>query len=344
MGKVAVVGHLCVDIRPQLSHPPTLEPGTLQQVGPVAIALGGAVANTGRVLAVLGAPVVGWGAVGSDDLGAIIRTHLGRIPGFEFRPQTVAVGSSYTIVLEPPQLDRAFWNYPGSNAHLDLGAVSLEGIDLLHFGYPSLMPGVCADQGARLVDLFGRANAQGIATSLDLAWIDPRSGAAEVDWPGFLRRILPVTDILCPSYDDLACIFDLPDRFDAGAATELVERLLAWGAGIVMVTGGADGILLGVGEAGRLGRLASCGLLPQDWAGVRLHAPARALSQVSTTTGAGDAATAGLLFGLRSGLGPQAAVELAADVAAAVIEHGGTEAFTGSGDDFAGCVGRPPGL
>lgn len=331
MGKVAVVGHLCVDIRPEFPHAPTLEPGTLQQVGPVTIALGGAVANTGRVLAVLGAPVVGWGALGSDDLGAIIRAHLGRIPGFEFRAQTVDAGTSYTIVLEPQHVDRAFWNYPGSNAELDLGAVSLEGIDLLHFGYPSLMPGVCADRGAGLVDLFARAAGQGVATSLDLAWIDPRSEAAGVDWPGFLRRVLPVTDILCPSYDDLACIFDLPGRFDASVAAGLVEQLLDQGAGIVMLTAGADGILLGVGEATRLGRPANLGLRPEEWAGVRLAVPPRAPSRVSTTTGAGDAATAGLLFALRSGLGPLAAVETAADVAAAVIEQGGTEAFTGLG-------------
>lgn len=329
MGKVAVVGHLCVDIRPQLSEPPTLEPGTLRQVGPVTIALGGAVANTGRVLAVLGVPVVGWGAVGPDDLGAIITAHLGRIPGFEFRPQTVAVGSSYTIVLESPQVDRAFWNYPGSNAALDLGAVSLDGIDLLHFGYPSLMPGVCADAGVALVDLFTRATGAGIATSLDLAWVDPGSEAGAVDWPSFLERILPVTDVLSPSHDDLACIYGLPGTFDAGTATRLVETLLGHGAGIVMVTGGADGILLGAGEAGRLARLATCGLRPEAWAGARLHVPARALTQVSTTTGAGDAATAGLLSGLRDGLGPQAAVERAAAVAAAVIEQGGTEAFTG---------------
>ncbi len=328
MGKVAVVGHLCVDIRPQLSQPPTLEPGTLRQVGPVTIALGGAVANTGRVLAVLGVPVVGWGAVGDDDLGAIITAHLGRIPGFEFRPQTVAVGSSYTIVLESPQVDRAFWNYPGSNAALDLGAVSLDGIDLVHFGYPSLMPGVCADAGAALVDLFTRAHGVGVATSLDLAWIDPGSDAGEVDWRSFLERILPVTDVLSPSYDDLACIFDLPETFGAEAVDPLVERLLGLGAGIVMVTGGADGIALGAADAGRLERLTTCGLRPDDWAGARLDAPARALTQVSTTTGAGDAATAGLLSGLLSGLGPKVAVARAADVAAAVIQQGGTEAFS----------------
>ncbi len=331
MGKVAVVGHVCVDIRPQLSGPPTLEPGTLRQVGPVTITMGGAVANTGRVLAVLGTPVVGWAAVGSDDLGAIIRSHLGRIPGFTFQAQTVAVGSSYTIVLEPPELDRAFWNYPGSNAELDLDRVSLDGIDLLHFGYPSLMPGICADRGAGLIELFGRARRAGIATSLDLAWIDPQSEAGDVDWAAFLERILPVTDILCPSYDDLACVFDLPGRFDAGAAASVMERLLGWGAGIVTVTAGADGMLLAVGESGRLSRLASCGLRPDDWSGARLRVPARTLSRRATTTGAGDAATAGLLSGLRSGLPPRAALEFAAEVAAAVIEQGGTEAFTGLG-------------
>jgi len=331
MGKVAVVGHLCVDVRPELSRPPTLEPGTLRQVGPVTIALGGAVANTGRVLAVLGAAVVGWAAVGSDDLGDIVRRHLATVPGFEFRPQTVPVGSSYTIVLESPQVDRAFWHYPGSNAALELAAVALDGVDLLHFGYPSLMPGVCADGGAALVDLFGRARGAGIATSLDLAWVDPQSQAGPVDWPSFLERILPSTDILCPSYDDLACIYDLPETFEVGAATELVEQLLGLGAGIVMVTAGAEGIVLGAGDGSRLAPLAGCGLRPGDWAGCRLHVPARVPSRLSTTTGAGDAATAGLIAGLRAGLGPRAAAEMAAEVAAAVIEQGGTEAFAGPG-------------
>jgi sugar/nucleoside kinase (ribokinase family) len=178
------------------------------------------------------------------------------------------------------------------------------------------------------VDLFTRANRAGIATSLDLAWVDPRSDAGDVDWPSFLERILPVTDVLSPSHDDLACIFDLPQTFGAEAVDPLVERLLGLGAGIVMVTGGADGIMIGAGDAGRLAGLATRWLRPDDWAGVRLHAQARALKQVSTTTGAGDAATAGLLSGLLSGLGPQAAVARAVDVAAAVIQQGGTEAFT----------------
>ena len=65
MAGVAVVGHLTVDITPQLPGPPVLRPGVLAQVGPAAVALGGAVGNTGRVLAVLGVPVVGTAAIGS---------------------------------------------------------------------------------------------------------------------------------------------------------------------------------------------------------------------------------------------------------------------------------------
>lgn len=329
MGKTAVVGHLCVDLRPQLIVPPTLEPGTLVQIGPLALGLGGAVANTGRVLARLGHPVVGWGAVGSDELGSIVRSQLAHFPGFDFHPVPVPAATSYTIVVEPPGTDRAFWHHPGSNGELDLGKVSVAGVELLHLGYPSLLPGVCADAGSALAALFQRAAAAKVVTSLDLAWVDPDSPAAAVDWPALLRRVLPLTDILSPSYDDLACIFDVPTRFDAATAAELVDQLLEWGAGVVMVTAGADGLVLGCGPSRRLERLAVCGAEAADWAGARLAVPARPLSRQQTTTGAGDAATAGLLSGLRSGRGPLAAAELAAEVAAAVIEQGGSGEFTG---------------
>lgn len=329
MGKTAIVGHLCVDLRPHLPVPPTLEPGTLMQVGPLAIGLGGAVANTGRVLARLGHPVVGWGAVGPDDLGAIVRSRLAGLPGFDFRPVPVPAGTSYTIVVEPPGTDRVFWHHPGSNGELDLAGVAVDGVELLHFGYPSLLPGVCADAGSALQALFGRAAATGVVTSLDLAWVDPGSPAAAVDWPALLRRILPLTDILSPSYDDLACIFDLPTRYDAATAADLVDLLLEWGAGVVMITAGADGLVLGSGGARRLERLSACGADTAGWAGVRLAVPARQLSRQATTTGAGDAATAGLLAGLRSGCGPLGAAELAVQVAAAVIEQGGTGEFAG---------------
>jgi sugar/nucleoside kinase (ribokinase family) len=326
---VAVVGHLCVDITPGLPGPPVLEPGVLVQVGPAMVQLGGALANTGRTLALLGVPVVAWGAIGRDDFGRIVSAHLARIPGFEFRPQVVDEATGYTVVVEPPGSDRTFWHHPGANASLRLGEVVLDDVDLLHFGYPSLMPAVCADSGAELVSLLSRAAGRGIVTSLDLSWVDPATTAGEVDWEGFLRRALPVTDVVTPSWDDLASAFRLPGAYDPERARRMVEQLLDWGAGVVMLTAGSEGALLGVAGAARLERLRRFPIDAVAWARTRAGAPARPLARVGTTTGAGDAATAGLLAALRSGRGPQEALDVALGVAAAVIEQGGTGAFTG---------------
>lgn len=327
IGKIAVVGHLCVDLKPTLDGPPVLDPGVLAQVGPATVSLGGSVANTGRVLAVLGAPVVAWGAVGRDDFGAIVQRHLASVPGLEFRPAFVEVGTAYTIVVEPPGTNRLFWHYPGSNGSLDLAGISLEGVDLVHFGYPSLMPGVCADGGAGLVEFLAAAAASGVVTSLDLAWVDRKSSAGQVDWAGFLQRVLPVTDIVSPSYDDLASALGLPVTYEPRVARELVEQLLEWGASVVMMTSGPNELLLGAAD--RLERLRRFVMDPMEWAGARAALPAPALARVTTTTGAGDAATAGLLLAIRDGRGPEAALRHAAAVAAAVIEQGGTQAFAG---------------
>ncbi len=329
MTGIAVVGHLCVDIRPELPGPPVLEPGVLAQVGPAAVTLGGAVANTGRVAALLGAPVDGWGAVGRDDLGAIVGSHLARVPGFTFHPQVVDAGTAYTIVVEPPGTDRTFWHHPGTNALLDLSRVDLAGVDLLHFGYPSLMPGVCADAGDGLFDLYSRAAGAGLVTSLDLAWVDPLTSAGVVDWAAFLQRMLPLVDVVSPSWADLASALGLPLEWDAALGRDLVGQLLDWGAGLVVLTAGEDGALLGASGADRLARLARYPLDLAAWAGARTAGSARPVSRIGTTTGAGDAATAALLVALREGRDPAATLAYCADVASAAIEQGGTGGFTG---------------
>ena len=71
MEPVAVVGHLCLDLRPGLAGTPGLTPGGLVDIGPLEVELGGSVANTGRVLAALGVPVTGHAALGPDDLATI---------------------------------------------------------------------------------------------------------------------------------------------------------------------------------------------------------------------------------------------------------------------------------
>jgi 6-phosphofructokinase 2 len=75
-----------------------------------------------------------------------------------------------------------------------------------------------------------------------------------------------------------------------------------------MVTGGADGLVLRTDE--RAGAL-----LGRAWADRAEHLPALPV-EVRTTLGAGDAATAGLIYGVLAGLDPRAALELAARTAA----------------------------
>lgn len=142
LGRVAVAGHVCLDLSPRFDGPAILEPGRLVGVGPARTTVGGSVANTGSVLAALGAKVDAWAAIGDDDLGEIVRRRLAATPGVHFHPVVVGAATSYSIVVEPPGVDRAFWHHPGANAEFDPSTVDLDGVGLLHFGYPSLMPGL----------------------------------------------------------------------------------------------------------------------------------------------------------------------------------------------------------
>ena len=326
-----MVGHLCVDLRPQLSHHPTLEPGTLRQVGPVTIALGGAVANTGRVLAVLGVPVVGWARGRTMTFGAIIAGD----PRPDARLRLPAADGRVGLVVHDRRsshrtLTARSGTIPGPTRRSTSTRCRWTGVDLVHFGYPSLHAGrLRRSMGQRWSSSCSRGP-DGIATSLDLAWVDPRPRTrARSTGRASCERVLPVTDVLTPSYDDLVSAFGLAGEYNTARGRDLVERLLAWGAGVVMLTAGQSGVLLGVAGADRLQRLRRYPLDVAAWAGARLAAPAVPLARIGTTTGAGDAATAGLLLALREGRTPHAAVEFATRVAAAVIEQGGTGAFSG---------------
>src|SRR5205823_1161954 len=114
------------------------------------------------------------------------------------------------LVLEPPGIDRSFWHHVGANAECDGTAFELTGVELLHVGYPSLLPAMTADGGEPLVALFARARAAGITTSLDLAVVDPASPAARLDWSALLRRVLPLVDVLSPSVADVRTTFRGP--------------------------------------------------------------------------------------------------------------------------------------
>ncbi len=79
------------------------------------------------------------------------------------RPELDVRGSatSYSVVVQPPGADRVFWHHTGANATYDGAGLDVSGLDLLHLGYPALLPALLTDGGAPLAALLGRARAAG---------------------------------------------------------------------------------------------------------------------------------------------------------------------------------------
>jgi sugar/nucleoside kinase (ribokinase family) len=327
---VVVAGHICVDLIPSFDAPPSIEPGRLIGAGPLAIAPGGCVGNTGPALGALGIPTQLVTNVGSDDLGRILVALLSTTSVDTTGISIVdGLGTSYSIVLDLPGRDRTFWHHIGANAAFD-GAGVLSLIDaaapgawdvILHVGYPTHLPALYADGGAALVRLVTAARAAGAVVSIDAAEIGPAevgagSSAGAVDWQGVLARTLPSVDVMKASVDDLRAM--MPRR--AGATpTAWADALIELGAAVALVTAGADGLYVRTAPAARI-ETASDELraAAADWAGRELWAPPLA-TQVLTTTGAGDTAAAGFLAGLAGGRGVEESALLSAAAAAARI-------------------------
>lgn len=317
---ITVAGHLCADVIPALAGPARVEPGRLFEVGPLRFDLGGCVANTGVVLAALGAPVTMHGAVGDDELGQVVTRAVAATAGLAGRPQ-VLVGqtTSYSIVLEPPGQDRTFWHHVGANAVFDGRDVSVEQ-GVLHVGYPSLLPALLADDATALIDLFTRARAAGVTTSLDLAVVDHAGPAGRLDWNGLLRRILPVTDVVSPSVDDLHSALGDELFPDSGDRADAMARwLLDAGVAVAVVSDGARGLCLRAADERRL-RAAGVAFVDNAlrWAGAHITRTPLTVP-ITTTNGAGDASSAGLLYAVAAGFGPQAAADLATATAACTL-------------------------
>ena len=79
--KIIVAGHICVDITPAIQGKivnkiqELLIPGKLIEVGNATVSTGGAVANTGLAMKILGANVSLMGKIGNDAFGEIVKMY-----------------------------------------------------------------------------------------------------------------------------------------------------------------------------------------------------------------------------------------------------------------------------
>ncbi|MCG3150145.1 MAG: 2-dehydro-3-deoxygluconokinase [Verrucomicrobiae bacterium] len=295
MTEAIVAGHICLDIIPTFPpHGATLTPGTLVKIGPATISTGGAVSNTGLALHRLGIATQLMGKVGDDLIGRAILDYIGEQLA---AGMIVAQGetSSYTIVINPPGIDRTFLHCTGANDTFTAADVKFPPAKLFHFGYPTLMRSIYNDGGCEMEKIFRQAKAAGLTTSLDMSYPDPKSEAGQVDWLAWHKRVLPHVDIYLPSLDEMQLML----RTTAGAP-EIARQLQAWGVKIAGLKMGDKGLFV-------------------RWEGRELHAPCFQV-KVAGTTGAGDATIAGFLAGYLRNLSPEETMTLAAAVGACCCE------------------------
>ena len=177
--KAVVAGHICLDITPVFPEDSgktdigeLLRPGRLIHVDRPDIHTGGAVANTGLAMKIMGADVRLFGKTGKDEFGMMVRSALDRYDAGADLIQDTGCATSYSIVLSPPGVDRIFLHCPGANdtfCSADIPDDIIKDAALFHFGYPALMKKMYQDNGKEMTEMFRHVSDMGIATSLDLA-------------------------------------------------------------------------------------------------------------------------------------------------------------------------------
>jgi sugar/nucleoside kinase (ribokinase family) len=235
-----------------------------QLVEEIRVTAAGSAGGTAVTAAKLGAEVRSAGAIGTDAVGDMLLMLLER-HGIDtsLLVRRDDLQTSASVLPIRPNGDRPAFHVIGANGSYgpdDFPEDALAGTTHLHLGGPEFMGGEAA------AVILTRAREAGVTTSADvLAGGDP----GLLDW---IAPALPQVDYLLPN-DEQVHAFTGEDDLVAGCRA-LVEK----GAGCVVVTRGAEGVVIVDGESAE---------------GV----PAFEIDVVDTT-GCGDAFSAGFLRGL----------------------------------------------
>ena len=340
-----MAGHICLDITPVFAGRAAerveqiLSPGKLIQVGNADVHTGGAVANTGLAMKLLGNDVALMGKIGTDAFGSLVQNVLDEYGAGEGMICDEAASTSYSVVLAMPGIDRIFLHHSGANDTFvaeDMDFQRIGEAALFHFGYPTLMRLMYESDGARLVQLMQRVQAAGAATSLDLAAVDPKSDAGKADWNEILKRTLPYVDFFVPSIEELCFMIDrkqfeqLQIRAGGGDITDvldietdikpLAEKCMAYGCKVLLLKCGAKGMYLQTAEGKKLEQISSrIGLDASVWAEQAIFERSYVPERIFSGTGAGDTSIAAFLTAMLEGENPQMCLHLAAATGASCV-------------------------
>lgn len=343
-GKVIVAGHICVDITPVFPDSARtdvgelLQPGKLLHMQGVDVHTGGAVANTGLAMKILGNDVSLVGKIGDDAFGKIVLDVLKEYDAGDEMILSAQSATSYSIVLAMPGIDRIFLHDPGANDTFRPEELDWEKVaeaKLFHFGYPPLMRNMYQNDGCELAGMLRRVKELGTAVSLDMAAIDPASEPGQADWRAILEKTLPYVDFFVPSVEELCFMLD-KERYEAWCekaagrdTTEILtmeeirtlgETALSLGAKVVLIKCGASGMYFRTADEGRLSGLCeSLSLNMAEWALKEGFETSYVPEAVRSGTGAGDTSIAAFLTSVLRGESLEEAVRMAAATGACCV-------------------------
>lgn len=344
--KIIVAGHICLDITPvfpvrkEEKIEELLKPGKLLQMEKADVHLGGAVANTGLGLKILGADVKLMGKIGEDDFGKIVLDQLKEYHAEEGTLIAQNESTSYSIVLAVPGIDRIFLHHSGANDTYTLNDIPKEALKeavLFHFGYPPVMKRIYENDGEELVNLLKYMKEQGIATSLDMASVDPASEAGKADWKYILQRTLPYVDFFVPSVEELCYMLDR-DRFakwqEKAAGRDvtkildiekdvrpLAEQCFEYGAKVLLIKCGTSGLYYRTADRKRLEKIGkNVELDIAKWEKKEGFEKSYIPEKVLSGTGAGDTCIAAFLKAVLDRYPIEKSVQMAAATGASCVE------------------------
>lgn len=318
--KAVVAGHICIDITPvfpakniqQINE--VLIPGKLIQMQGVNISTGGAVANTGLALKLMGVDVSLMGKIGTDAFGSLVLNNLEKHTSKDGMIISKDSDTSYSIVLAVPGIDRIFLHNPGANntfSYEDLDFAVIERSSIFHFGYPTLMKKIHQNRGSELVRILKKVKELQVAVSLDMAAVDPNSEAGQEKWDMILAEILPYVDFFVPSVEELCYMLDkkryegwqreasgrdIAEIISISDIGELGQKVIELGAKVVLIKCGAAGIYYRTAQADILKDLCmNLNLSLESWAGKEGFEVSYVPDAVISGTGAGDTCIAAFL-------------------------------------------------